>query len=181
MADDRQEKVTMPRLAATPNARAGRWHRAVRSLAGTAVVARVYAPTLHLLDKAVHRVTGGRTTFASLVAGLPVFLLTTTGARTGAPRTWPLVAVPAGGRLAVIATNWGSRHHPAWYHNLRSDPHALAVVEGVAVPVRAREVEGEERDRLWRMGVQIYPGWAAYERRAAPRRIPVLVLEAADD
>jgi deazaflavin-dependent oxidoreductase (nitroreductase family) len=141
------------RRAVTPHDRAGVLRRAMRTAAATAPVSRVYAPTLHWLDKGVHRVTGGRTTFAALVTGLPVVLLTTTGARSGAPRTWPLLGVPVGDQLAVIASNWGAHRHPAWYHNLRANPRAIVVVDGVEVPVRAREVEGEERDRLWRTGV----------------------------
>jgi len=76
----------------------------------------------------------------------------------------------------VIAANYGQDHHPAWYHNLRTNPHAMIVFDGAATPVLAHEAEGAERDRLWRDVLQIFPGYAVYERRAAPRRIPVLVL-----
>jgi deazaflavin-dependent oxidoreductase (nitroreductase family) len=99
------------------------------------------------------------------------------GARPGTAGGVPFTAFDLRGHRRTC----GATCHPSWYYNLRANPRAIVVVDGVEVPVRAREVEGEERDRLWRTGVQIYPGWAAYERRAAPRRIPVFVLEASSD
>jgi deazaflavin-dependent oxidoreductase (nitroreductase family) len=103
-------------------------------------------------------------------------MLTTTGAKSGQPRSWPLLGLRDEDRIAVIAANYGQRHHPAWYHNLRANPRATVVVDGAATPVMARETEGIERDRLWRAALRIYPGYATYERRAAPRRIPIVVL-----
>jgi deazaflavin-dependent oxidoreductase (nitroreductase family) len=108
-------------------------------------------------------------------------MLTTTGARTGQQRTWPVIAVPDGDNLVVIASNRGQRHHPAWYHNLRAHPRATVTVGGVPRPVQAHEAIGNERERLWRRDLEVYPGRAAYERRAANRRIPVVVLAPASD
>ena len=85
------------------------------------------------------------------------------------------------GRVVVVASNYGKPQHPAWYHNLRADPHAELVVDGLPTRVVAHEADGAEREHLWREGLRYYPGWAAYERRAAPRRIPVLVLTPAAD
>jgi deazaflavin-dependent oxidoreductase (nitroreductase family) len=127
----------------------------------------------------VFRATRGRYTFASLAAGIPVVMLTTTGARSGQPRTSPVLGFPTPDGLVVIASNFGQRHHPAWYHNLRADPRGQVTVDGRTRPFVAREVTGEDRARLWREGLEIYPGWAAYERRAGGRRIAVLVLDPA--
>ena len=77
----------------------------------------------------------------------------------------------------MIASNYGQRHHPAWYFNLRKDPAAEIAVDGARTRVRAVEVEGERRARIWQQGLAIYPGWSTYERRAANRRIAVFVLE----
>ena len=156
--------------------RANPVHRGVRALAGTAPVAWLFARVLHRLDLAVHRRSSGRTTLVTLMSGLPVVLLTTTGARTGQRRTWPVVGLPDGERLVVIASNFGRDHHPAWYHNLRAHPLATVTVDGRETAVRAVEVTGAERDRLWTAALRVYPAWAAYARRAAPRRVPVLVL-----
>jgi hypothetical protein len=87
--------------------------RAVRRSAGWKPLSLLYARTLHLLDRAVFRLTRGRATFTSWLADLPVAWLITTGARSGAQRTSPVLAIPAGdGRLVVIASNYGQRRIP---------------------------------------------------------------------
>jgi deazaflavin-dependent oxidoreductase (nitroreductase family) len=148
-------------------------HRFMRATGATAPMSWLSARVMHRLDKGVHRITAGRTTFAGIVTGLPVVMLTTTGARSGQPRTWPLLGLRDGDRIVVVASNYGQRNHPAWYHNLRANPIASVAVDGAATQMLAEEARGDERDRLWRAGLRVYPGWAAYERRAAPRRIPV--------
>jgi deazaflavin-dependent oxidoreductase (nitroreductase family) len=151
-------------------------HRFVRGFAATAPVSWVFARTLHHVDRPVFRLTGGRHTFASLVSGLPVVMLTTTGARSGKRRTLPLLGIPDGERTVVIASNYGRAHNPSWYYNLRERPEAKLSVGGKRRRVLAHEADGGERDRLWRLGLEVYPGWTGYERRARPRRIPVMVL-----
>ena len=150
--------------------------RLLRWSAATTPVSWVYVRVLHHLDRLSSRLTRGRRTFSSWLSGLPVVMLTTTGARTGQQRTSPVIAVPDGDDLVVIASNWGQRQHPAWYHNLCTHPEATVTVGGVARRVRAHEATGEERDRLWQQDLDVYPGRIAYERRAANRPIPVVVL-----
>jgi deazaflavin-dependent oxidoreductase (nitroreductase family) len=133
---------------------------------------------MHHIDRPVYRLTGGRHTFASLVSGLPVVMLTTTGARTGVPRTVPVLGLPTAHGLAVIASNYGQPHHPAWYHNLRANPEGEVTVEGVTRPFRATEAEGDVRARIWRESLKVYPGYSQYERRAPNRQIGVFVLGA---
>ncbi len=78
---------------------------------------------------------------------------------------------------APAASRRARPRRPApWYYNLRAHPTATVTVGGVSRRVRAREAIGDERDRLWQRDPEIYPGRAAYERRAANRRIPVVVL-----
>ena len=126
----------------------------------------------------MHRLTRGRHTFTSLLAGLPVVMLTTTGARSGAARTVPVLGLPTAEGLVVIASCFGQVRHPAWHHNLRANPDAIVAVDGAAHAVRAVEAHGEQRARIWREGLTIYPGWSLYERRAAHREIAVYLLEA---
>ena len=114
------------------------------------------------------------------MTGLPVVMLTTVGVRSKRPRTLPLLGLPDGERTVVIASNYGQRRHPAWYLNLRADPEATITAGGVSRRVVAREAEGDERERLWRLGLAVYPGWAGYERRASNRRIPVMMLSPRD-
>src|SRR4051794_41532940 len=144
--------------------------RAMRRLAATAPGSRVFAPLMHRLDRPVYRLTGGRATLGSLVAGLPVALLTTTGAQSGRPRTVPLLLLPTAEGLAVIASNWGRPAPPAWERNLRADPIATLARGGASVRVRAVEAAAERRARIWREALAVYPGFAAYERRAGGRR-----------
>jgi deazaflavin-dependent oxidoreductase (nitroreductase family) len=153
--------------------------RAIRRSAGWKPLSLFYARTLHLMDKAVFRLTRGRATFTSWLADLPVAWLTTTGAKTGAQRTCPVLAIPsADGRLVVIASNYGQRNNPSWYHNLCANPQARVLFDGEERAMVARELEGEERAHWYERGIEIYPGWIQYRKRAAHRRIPVIELTA---
>ena len=150
--------------------------RAIRRSAGWKPLSLFYSRTLHLLDRVVFRLTRGRATFTSWLSDLPVAWLTTTGAKSGAERTSPVVAIPAGdGKLVVIASNYGQRNNPAWYHNLRAHPEATILFDGVRRAMIARELDGEDREHWYERGIEIYPGWVQYRKRA-PRRIPVIEL-----
>jgi deazaflavin-dependent oxidoreductase (nitroreductase family) len=155
---------------------AGALRRLIRTLAGTQVGAWMFARTLDPADRIVFRLSRGRTTAAALLSGLPVIMLTTTGARTGRPRTLPVLGLPDGEELIVIGSNWGRRGHPAWYHNLRAHPHATVTRDGVSTEVAAELIEGPERERCFALAARIYPGYAAYRRRASHRHIGVFRL-----
>jgi len=136
----------------------------------------LYARSLHHVDRVLYTLTRGRATFTSWLTGLPVVMLTTTGARSGQPRTLPVLGIPVDGRLIVIASNYGQDRNPAWYYNLRAQPKASIIFEGTRRDVVARELGGEERERWYARGMDIYPGWASYRERAAHRQIPVIEL-----
>jgi deazaflavin-dependent oxidoreductase (nitroreductase family) len=161
----------------TPYADAGPVRRAGRRFGSTRPGSWLFARVMHHVDRPVFRLTGGRHTFASLVSGLPVVMLTTTGARSGRPRTVPVLGLPTADGLVVIASNFGQESHPAWYHNLRAHPEGEVTLDGTTRRCRAVEAEGERRARIWEQGLRVYPGWSEYERRAAHRRIAVFVLE----
>jgi hypothetical protein len=93
------------------------FQRFMRWSAATAPVSWLYVRVLHHIDRLIYRLTRGRHTFVNWVSGLPVVMLTTTGAKTGQEREWPVLGVPDGDNLVVMASNWGQRHHPAWYYN----------------------------------------------------------------
>ena len=165
-------------MPAQPNfAQANRAQRAVRQFAASGPGSWVFARAAHRLDRPVYRLSRGRHTAASLVSGLPVVMLTTTGAKSGRPRTVPLLGIPDGSGVAVIASNFGQARHPGWYYNLRADPEAEIAVRGVTQRVRAVEVDGERRERIWQAGLRAYPGFDQYERRAANREIRVFALD----
>ena len=163
------------------HADAGPLKRAIRRSAGWKPLSLFYARTLHLLDGAVFKLTRGRQTFTAWLAGLPVAWLTTTGARSGAERTSPVLAIPAGdGKLVVIASNYGQRKNPSWYHNLKKNPRTRVLFDGSERPMTARELDGDERARWYDRGIEIYPGWVQYRKRA-PRTIPVIELSSPEE
>jgi deazaflavin-dependent oxidoreductase (nitroreductase family) len=152
------------------------WPRRVMRQSGAVPpITWFYARALHRIDHAVYRLTSGRATFTSWVAGLPIVMLTTRGARSGRPRTSPVLGVPHAGSMVVIASNYGQDHNPAWYHNLRAHPEASIVFEGEQREVVARELSGDERERWYARGIEIYPGWTSYRKRTQ-RPIPVVEL-----
>lgn len=120
--------------------------------------------------------SGGRCTATEALAGLPVVFITTTGARTGLKRRIPLGALPDGERWLLVASRFGSQHHPGWYHNLIADPHVILERHGQRGRCLARELHGEAWRQAWDLAVEWYPGYAAYARRAGTRHIPILEL-----
>jgi deazaflavin-dependent oxidoreductase (nitroreductase family) len=105
----------------------------------------------------------------------PLLLLTTTGARTGQPRTTPMMYVPDGARLLVIASNAGAPRHPDWYHNLLVDPEVTVEVAGETYRSTAVVTTGAERDRLFARTAESYPFFTDHQARVS-RRIPVVAL-----
>lgn len=151
--------------------------QATRKVVALGPVSAVLSRTLHRLDGPVLRWSDGRFSAASLVAGLPVINLTATGARTGQPRTVPLIAIPDGRCLILVASNWGRPKHPSWYYNLRANPNVGVTVGGQTAVWTARELDGAERDAAWARAVALYPGYAFYAERNGGLRIPVIRLE----
>ena len=123
----------------------------------------------------VYRLSGGRV--AGKMGKAPVLLLTTTGRKSGRPRTNPLLYAPAvHNGYMVIASKGGADQHPLWYLNLQANPLAAVTVGRETRQVRARTAEGDERERLWRSLADVYPGYDKYAKKTS-RRIPVVVLE----
>jgi hypothetical protein len=133
--------------------RVGPLRRVVRKAAEIIPMALVPRRVLPRLDREVFRLTRGRTTFSAWVSGLPIVMLTTTGARTGEARTLPILGL------------------------LRAHPRAVISWEGSNVEIHARELKGDERQRYLDRSHQAYPWWEEYHRHAAPRQIPVIMLE----
>ena len=97
-------------------------------------------------DRLVYRITRGRATLSSWFSGLPVAMLTTTGARSGRPRTVPVLTIPDGNALVVIASNFGRPRHPAWCRNLQAHPRATITVAQATSDVEAHELYGPTRE-----------------------------------
>ena len=127
------------------------------------------------VDRRLLRWTGGR---VGLFIGQPVGLLETVGAKSGEPRSTPLLYLEQGDRIVLVASKAGAARHPAWYHNLRAQPEvSFSGRRGGRRPYRARLAEGPERYRLWARVNDLYAGYDTYQGRAGTRRIPVVVLE----
>ena len=108
---------------------------------------------------------------------LPTLLLTTKGRKSGKPRALPLIYGTDGDSHIVIASKGGLPNHPLWYLNLEAQPECDLQVGAERVAARARVVEGEERERLWKQMAEIYPPYDEYQERAGERTIPVVVLD----
>ncbi len=150
--------------------------RIVQRFAASRPGSWLFQRTLYPLDKTLFRLTNGRFTLPGLLAGLPVIMLTTTGAKTGLPRTMPLVGIPLDHDLAVIGSNYGQPATPGWVHNLRSRPEATIAYGPHSVDVDARPATEAESDRAFELGAAFYGGFPKYRERASHRRIEVFVL-----
>jgi deazaflavin-dependent oxidoreductase (nitroreductase family) len=125
------------------------------------------------LDRGMAKLTRGRVVALGLI---PSLTLTTTGKRSGEARVQPLAYVPDGDDIVLIGSNWGGAKHPAWSYNLLAHPRASVRVKGKTYGVTARLVTGTEREAKWQMALQIWPAYATYKERCAPREIRVFHL-----
>ena len=108
--------------------------------------------------------------------GSTILLLTTTGRKTGEPRTTPLIYAQDGDRYVIVASKGGAPEHPGWYRNLEKSPNVELQVEDEVFPAHARTASGEEREQLWRKANEVWPHYDEYARKT-DREIPVVVLE----
>jgi deazaflavin-dependent oxidoreductase (nitroreductase family) len=106
----------------------------------------------------------------------PVILLTTTGAKSGLPRTTPLNYSTDGDRIVVIASKAAAPTHPDWYHNLVAHPEAIVEIGNQKFPVRATIATGQERERLFNAQAALMPFFAEYQQQTT-RQIPVIIFE----
>jgi proline iminopeptidase len=123
----------------------------------------------------VYRETGGETGHI-WKEGSTILLLTTTGRKSGEPRTTPLIYAQDGDRYVIVASKGGTPENPGWYENLAKTPEVELQVKDEVFPARARTAEGEEREQLWRKANQVWPHYDEYQTRT-DREIPVVVLE----
>jgi deazaflavin-dependent oxidoreductase (nitroreductase family) len=125
------------------------------------------------LDRAVIKATNGHVSMSLLI---PEVLLTHTGAKSGIERSTPLTYFSDGGRVIVIASNYGDHRHPGWYHNVKANPRVTLTARGYQGTFVGEDTTGAERDRLFELAKQFMPNYAGYEKTAGGRRIPVVAF-----
>ena len=158
---------------------ANRFQRGVQAFGSSRPGAWLFARTLRHLDTAVARLTGGRQSAPQLLAGLPVLDLTTTGRKSGRPRTSHLISIPLGDDLALLGTNFGQPSTPAWVLNLEAEPRATVTFRGRTLSVVARPATEAERAEVMERSRGIYGGYEKYQQRINGRWVRVFVVEAA--
>ena len=108
--------------------------------------------------------------------GSTVLLLTTTGRRSGEPRTTPLIYAQDGDHFVIVASKGGAPDDPGWYLNLAKTPNVELQVGSEVFRAHAHTASGEERERLWREANEVWPHYDEYAGKT-DREIPVVVLE----
>jgi deazaflavin-dependent oxidoreductase (nitroreductase family) len=152
-----------------------RYDKLAQAFARTRLGGWLFIRVFPAIDRRLIPLTRGRLMVA---VGQPILLLHTRGAKSGQPRTTPLLYTPHNGGYVIVASKAGATHHPAWYHNLRAHPDDVKIdVRGKRIDVDAREADAGEREQLWRLVNDNYDGYDVYQQRAAGRTIPVIVLE----
>ena len=139
-------------------------------------VTEFFAPRVHRIDQAILNLTGEKFS-ASEILGWNIIQLTTIGAKTNKPRKMPLMGMFDQEKIALIASNFGRKHNPGWYYNLKMYPECEVQSNGHTGTYVASEAMGEEYDLYWQMAVSFYTGYEKYQQRASHRHIPVMVLE----
>lgn len=156
------------------------FHTWMQKIAASRLGAWFFSRTLHHFDRICLKLTGGRVTLANLLSGLPVVVVTTTGSKSGLPRTMPLLYIsdqPDSRRFAIVASNWGQRHYPAWYFNLKANPRATCSIRGQVGEYIAHEAEGEEYKQFWQQAVNTAVVFPLYRQRVAnARRMPIMIM-----
>lgn len=125
------------------------------------------------LHTQVYRRTGGK--FGAKAGKTQMMLLTTTGRRSGQPRTTPLNCIADGDRYLAIASFGGDDRDPQWFKNLQANPEATIQLGSETFPVRATVATPEEKKVLWPKATAAYKGYDGYQRRT-DRDIPVVIL-----
>nr|WP_260408374.1 nitroreductase family deazaflavin-dependent oxidoreductase [Planomonospora venezuelensis] len=134
-------------------------------MAATDVFMKAGPKIVPRMDRAVHRLTGGRGVMSDRM--IPTLLLTTTGSRSGEPRVSPLACLPEeDGSFLVVGSNFGREHHPAWSGNLLKTPRASVSFRGREAEVTGRLLEGEERAEAWPRLLLIWPVYDRYTEKS---------------
>lgn len=151
--------------------------RALQSVVASRGGAWVFSRVLPRLDTGIQKLTHNRHTAPSLLAGLPVVDLTTTGRKSGKRRTTHLIAIPYDDTLALLGTNFGQPGTPAWVFNLEADPSATLSYRDASLDVVARLADADEQAAVLKESEKWYVGYRKYQTRITGRRLRIFLLE----
>ncbi|MFQ5458576.1 MAG: nitroreductase family deazaflavin-dependent oxidoreductase [Myxococcota bacterium] len=147
-----------------------------KSTARDEKVVNFAARFLGRIDRWIYRVSGGNRKLRILGRGKAEgLLLTTTGRKSGLPRTTPLLYLKDGDNVVIVASKAGMPHHPQWYLNVQARPEVTVEIGAEKIPMTARMASPGEKASLWPRLVEIYPSYDDYQART-DRDIPVLIL-----
>ena len=144
--------------------------------ASTKAGAWLFSKLAHRVDRRLLAMTHGRTAVATLMAGLPIITVTTTGAKSGLPRPLPLLGIPIQGDLALIGTNFGQTNTPGWVYNLEADPTGQVSYRDRNADFVARRGDPEETETALTAAARVYPGYDKYRERITGREVKVFIL-----
>jgi F420H(2)-dependent quinone reductase len=130
---------------------------------------------LSMFSLILYNLTGGRIQMNSAQDPVGLLALTTTGRKSGQPRTVSLVYIKSGSSYVVAASNAGRDKHPAWYFNLRSNPQVTVRIKNQQFKAVTATVNPEQRKQLWEQLVKASPMFARYPKLTR-REIPMVLL-----
>lgn len=133
------------------------------------------------VNVAAYRATGGRVggkwrVGSAFPWGIPVCLVTTTGRKTGQPRTAPLLFLEDGDKVVLVASQGGMAKHPLWFRNIQANPEVIVQIKSRVRKMHARVATDTERAAYWPRLVEMYPDFDNYQSWT-DRVIPVVVCE----
>lgn len=166
--------------------RANRVQEAMQRAAMTKAGSWTFQRTLYRIDRPLYRWTKGRVTVPDLVTGVPVIMLTTTGAKSGVARTMPVAGIPDSDTelhnieprdILVMGTNYAQPKTPAWVFNLEAEPRCEVSWRGrTALALATPVTDAGEREEAWAQAKAYYLGFTAYRERIADREVRIFRL-----
>jgi len=125
----------------------------------------LFQRTLYRIDRPLYQWSNGKVTLPGPLTGLPVVMLTTTGAKSGLPRTMPVAGIPFGDDLLILGTNYAQGNTPGWVFNLEKDPRATVAWRGRSAAAIATRLPDERMDEAWQAAGRVYVGFPKYRER----------------
>jgi len=163
------------------NKRTNNWRLSTQRIVSIPFITDIFSSFIHYVDLFSFRISGGRFSLSGFLTGWPVITLITIGAKSGLQRTLPLLGIEDGTDVVLIASNFGHPNNPSWFYNLMKNPEVKLVKRGKEGIYIARQAEGEEYSKYWKMAVETNLGFSRYKERAKSRIIPIIVLSPKDN